>query len=284
MAAKRLLRKTLVLMTLSLVVFLILTVLIPYLRFTFKKPADDASTAKLQYIAHRGASQSAPENTLEAFRIAAESNVDMIELDVHLSKDGQVIVMHDSNFKRTTGHDAEVANMTLDEIRKLSIIGSAEKVPTLDEVLKLIGGKKKVLIELKWPKSGIYQTLVDATMKTVNANKATDWIVLQSFEKKYLEQAVRDYPQVECHQLIFGQSSILPIYYETTIRMGYFKPIAGVKSVNLFYLYLSDGFVEKMHQQGLKVRVFTANDAKKSGRIAAFGADGIITDNISLAN
>ena len=280
MSAKKFLRKTLP-MTLALLVFLVLTVLIPYVRFALKKPVD---TQEMEYIAHRGASQLAPENTLQAFEIAAKSAVDMIELDVHLSKDGHVIVMHDYDFKRTTGHVGYVEDMTLDEIRQLMIIGSGQKIPTLDEALKTIAGRKEVLIELKWPKSGIYPNLVDATAKIIVDNNAQSWTIAQSFEVEYLHQINKNYPWLECHQLIFGQATWLPLHYDRTLKFGYFKPVDGVKSVNLFYLYLSEGFVKKMHAQNKKVRVFTANDSEKASKIAAFGVDGIITDNISLAD
>lgn len=280
MSAKKILRKTLP-MTLTLLVFLILTVLIPYFRFAFKKPVDSGA---MEFIAHRGASQLAPENTLQAFEIATKSAVDMIELDVHLSKDGHVIVIHDYDFKRTAGHEAYVEDLTLDEIRQLTIIGSDQKIPTLDEALKTIAGRKKVLIELKWPKSGIYQNLVDATAQIIIDNNAQSWTIAQSFEVEYLHQITKNYPWLECHQLIFGQATWLPFYYDRVFRFGYFKPVDGVKSINLFYLYLSDNFVEKMHAQNKKVRVFTANDREKAGKIAAFGADGLITDNVSLAD
>src|ERR1700691_2371330 len=96
-------------------------------------------------IAHRGASGYEPENTLASFKKALEIGVDGIELDVHLSKDGNVMVIHDSWVNRTTNGIGRVENKTLKELQKLDA-GNGEKIPTLQEVLDVIN--RKVLINI----------------------------------------------------------------------------------------------------------------------------------------
>lgn len=273
-------------MTISLVIFLVLTVLIPYINFSLadstpKKPL----TRDVVAIAHRGSSQSMPENTMSAFQRALDENAQMIELDVHLSKDDSIIVIHDSNFKRTAGRDAEIGELTYAEIKtldaSLSFEGSLghESIPTLDQVLKLVNGKSKVLIELKWPKKGTYEKLVQKVLECIDDNNAGDWVIVQSFETKYLKELVERRPDIACHQLVFGWSNILPVYFDRKLRFGYFSPLEGISSVNLFYLYLNRSKAEKLHQKNMSVYVFTLNGKGAIAKAVNLGADGIISDN-----
>lgn len=275
-------------MGLGLSVFHWLTKPIASVRYGLKRPLK--SFEKVHFIAHRGASLQAPENAMSAFQIALDSRADMIELDVHLSKDGEVIVIHDSNLRRTTNFDAEVADLTLGEIRHHFIINEKvegnplETVPTLDEVLQLVAGEKKVLIELKSPKNRLYPDFPAIVAERIMRNKAESWAIVQSFEQSYITDFTQNFAKIECHQLIEGVATFLPLYYDTRLRWRFFSPIAGVRSVNLDYKFLSRRFVKKMHRKGLMVYTYTANDRESIGRSAAFGVDGIITDNVSLVN
>src|SRR5512135_2857797 len=106
-------------------------------------------------IAHRGSSAYAPENTLAAFRLAAEQEADAIELDVDLTRDGHVIVMHDATVDRTTDGHGRVADLTLDEIRRIDAgawKGAAfngERVPLLEEVFEAVGQRMLINVEIK---------------------------------------------------------------------------------------------------------------------------------------
>ncbi len=99
-------------------------------------------------IAHRGASAYEPENTLRAFRRAIELGADMSELDVHLSKDGHIIIMHNAAVDSTTNGHGAIKDMTLDELKRLDA-GKGEQIPTLGEVLDVVRGKNGLYIELK---------------------------------------------------------------------------------------------------------------------------------------
>lgn len=99
--------------------------------------------------AHRGLhDREVPENSLAAFRAAAEAGYG-IELDLQLSSDGEVMVMHDYSLKRMTGEDVKLSDLTCAELKKLSLSGTSEKIPTLHEVLEEINGRVPLLIELK---------------------------------------------------------------------------------------------------------------------------------------
>ena len=91
-------------------------------------------------IGHRGASAIAPENTLKAFQKAIDLKADYVEFDVHQSMDGELIVIHDPNTFRSTGHKGSIEKMSLAEIKELDA-GEGEKIPTLDEIIQITKGK-----------------------------------------------------------------------------------------------------------------------------------------------
>ncbi len=99
-------------------------------------------------VAHRGASAYEPENTLRAFQRAMDLGADMSELDTHMSRDGQVVIMHNATVEKTTNGSGAIKDMTLAEIKRLDA-GKGERVPTLQEVIDLVRGKNGLYIELK---------------------------------------------------------------------------------------------------------------------------------------
>jgi len=143
----RLLKKIILLIITLLLIFLILTLLIPYLQFSFADSQNHAdSYNNIKVIGHRGAAFNAPENTLSAFEYVLQTNADMLELDVHLSSDDSLIIMHDRKVDRTTNGKGEIQNLSYDEISKLDAGAwfdkkfTGEKVPTLHEVFNLVQG------------------------------------------------------------------------------------------------------------------------------------------------
>lgn len=156
------------------------------------------------FISHRGESHDAPENTMAAFRLAWERNTDGIELDVHLSADGEVMVMHDSSAKRTSGVDVEISETASADLRKLDV-GSwkneafrGEKIPFLTEVLPEIPNGKKIFIELKSDNPA----LLDRTAAICANSKLTDnQIVIISFCCAQIERAAEIVPQYKRYLL-----------------------------------------------------------------------------------
>ncbi len=272
-------------MTFPLLVFLILTLLVPYLVFIFRsKDISKANKSSVIVIGHRGASGYYPENTLVSFEKAIEMGADMLELDVHVTKDDSIVVMHDYSVSRTTNGKGEIENMDFDEIRALDA-GSwfnekfkNEKVPTLNEVLQLVNGRTKVLVELKWPSKGIYKDLVKKVIDIVRQHHAESWVILQSFETRYLQQAAELAPDLTVQQLVFGKSALLPVYFERSLKFGNFKPEPNAASVNIFYMYITPSFLKKMHKMGKTVYAFTPNNESDMRKLIAMGVDGIITN------
>jgi glycerophosphoryl diester phosphodiesterase len=114
-----------------------------------------ARSMNVEIIAHRGASFDAPENTRAAVDLAWQQNADAAEIDIHVSRDGEIVVIHDDNTRRTTGLDAEVAALSLEELKKLDagiwkgLQFAGESIPTLDEILALIPPGRRLFIEIK---------------------------------------------------------------------------------------------------------------------------------------
>ena len=140
-------------------------------------------------IAHRGASGTFPENTLSAFRAAIDAGADMCELDVQLTRDGAVVVIHDETVERTTDGKGEVAELTLEELKRLDagakFKGGAlkgERIPTLDEVFSVTSGKCGLNIELK---AGGLEHQVAQIMQARNAFGDS---IVSSFDWDYLKK------------------------------------------------------------------------------------------------
>lgn len=158
-------------------------------------------SSKPVIIAHRGAALKAPENTMASFRKAFSEGAEVVELDVHRTSDGHLVVMHDPKVDRTTDGKGEIRSMTLEKIRSLDA-GSwfgpdfkGEKVPTLEEVLDWAKGKVKVDIEVKdralYP--GISKDLVDL----IRRKDATGDVMITSFDKSAIEDFQQLAPEIK---------------------------------------------------------------------------------------
>lgn len=232
-------------------------------------------------IAHRGASGSAPENTLAAVRLALAQKADMIEIDVFLSKDGQIVVMHDQKVDRTTNGKGNIESLTLREIKQLDA-GSwfantfkGEKVPTLPEVLQTIEGQAKLLIEIK--KSG--RDIAQKVATLIYQQKASTWCIIQSFDPQVIENLNALRSTIEKHQLVIGNLPLLlPYHYNKCLSLGNIYQYRAVQSINPMYLFTTKKVVDKIHQQKQKVMVWTINQPQDMERFLKMGVDGLITN------
>lgn len=271
-----------------LIAICFIAVIIPFLIYKLS-PVKNAATHKVKIIGHRGAAGLAPENTMAAFKKALDLSVDIIELDIHLTSDDSIVVIHDYDVKRTTNGKGKVDSFNYDEIKKLdagSWFGEAfknEKIPTLNEVLNLVNGKAKTLIEIKWPSKGIYNKLVPLLIQTIKEHQAESWVIVQSFEPEYIKQINESAPGIECHQLLFGKAFIVPLYFGKKMFTDDSLSKEKISSLNIFYLYSNKYFVDKMHKQGLSVNSYTINNIKDMRKAASLGVDGIITDRPDIA-
>ncbi len=225
-------------------------------------------------MAHRGASTDTPENTMAAFQKAIDDMADYIELDVQLTSDGEVIVMHDSNTYRTTGVDGNVANMTYREIRRLDA-GSwysdeykGEKVPGLREVLELAQGKIKLNIELKPADNG--EQLARKTVALIEKYNMEDDCVITSFSSSALS-AVK-----ACNENI-------KVGYILSAAYGDYYDMKDIDFFSVNAAFLSKRTIDAIHNSGKQVYAWTVNNKDSIKNLTNKGVDGVITDNPVLA-
>lgn len=217
-------------------------------------------------IGHRGAKGYEPENTLIAFEKAINLGVDGIELDVHLSSDNELIVIHDETVDRTTNGKGEVNQLSLKELKALKI-ELTEKIPTLTEVLDLVNKRCFVNIELK----GI-GTAKPVTQLISHYISEKNWdynnFIISSFDWKMLE---------ETHLL--NSKIKIGVLTEESID----KALAFAKKINAFaihpdYELLSKENVILMQQNGFEVYPWTVNSENAIQKIKSFNVNGIISD------
>ena len=225
-------------------------------------------------MAHRGASTEAPENTMAAFQKAIDDMADYIELDVQLTNNGEVIVMHDSNAYRTTGVDANIVNMTYKEVKTLDA-GSwfsdeyvGENVPSLKEVLELTQGKIKLNIELKPVDNGT--ALAKNTVRLIEKYNMVNDCVITSFSESALK-AVKTYNQE------------IKVGYILSAAYGDFYDMKNVDFFSVNAAFLSKRTIDAIHNSGKRVYAWTVNNKEAIKNLTNKGVDGIITDNPVLA-
>lgn len=229
---------------------------------------------EVKIFAHRGASGYAPENTLAAFRLAEEQGSDGVELDVQLTKDGEVVVIHDETIDRTSTGKGYVRDYTLEELKKFSFHNHMEKykgvkIPTLREVLELVKpGKMEVNIELK---TGIfwYPDIEEKTMKIVKEAGMEDRVIYSSFNH-YSVQKVRSLDE---------KAETAYLYSDVMLDVEKYAQNTGVCGLHpaVFHLYMAD-FLEKYKASGLKVRVWTVNREKDMKKFIEEDLEAVITN------
>ena len=225
-------------------------------------------------FAHRGASACAPENTLPAFALAARQGADGIELDVHLTKDGELVVIHDETLERTTNGAGLVGQHTLAELQTLradnGMPGFADaRIPTLRQVLELAAGAGLLVnIELK---TGVllYPGIEQKTLALVAELGLQRRVIYSSFNHYTIAQVRRLDPQAETAYLFSDIICGVEAYAAARGVRGLHPALYAVKMPGLLDAYL---------QSGLAVRVWTVNEEPDLRALLARGADVITND------
>ncbi len=232
-------------------------------------------------IAHRGASSIAPENTLKAFQKAIDLKADFIEFDVFESSDGELVITHDPDISRITGHKGFVEEMTLKELRALDF-GEGEKIPILQEIVDMAKDKIGLLIELKSKNIGkkIVQILRDADL--------IDNTIVCSFMFKELVKIQKIEPNLKFASLIPYEGTIYenPKWKKWHVKRKAIDKAAKYKFsfIHPFIFLVDDEFIEYSHRKNLKVNVWTVDLKLKIKNLIKKGVDGIITNDVPIAN
>lgn len=216
-------------------------------------------------IAHRGASGYEPENTLAAFKKALEIHVDMIELDVHQCKSGEIVVIHDGTLNRTTNGRGKVKNHTLKQLKTLDA-GKGQTIPTLEEVMHLVGKKAIININIKDP-SATSATL-DVIKASVTKGIIADNSVMLSAERLGIFRTAHK------AQLV---TTIPSLVFFPRVFFWFLKRL-NPYAIEMYKRVVSKQIVEIAHSVGTKIYVWTVNDPKEIHKMKEIGVDGIISD------
>ena len=231
-------------------------------------------TTKPLNIAHRGASGHAPENTMAAFRLAVEQCADCIELDIHQTADGRLVVLHDFTLKRTSGDPRPVKVLKLDEIRELDI-GSwqdmtyrNERIPTLDEVLEFAEDRVFLQIELKRG-SLFYPEIEKRLLELIKRHHAGTRVAVSSFDADALRKLRALDPQIP-----------LGLLTRKTRPKEILKQAESLKvqSIHISTRRFSKAVLRQAHARGLPVYLYTVNRPSLMGRYLDMGVDGLFTN------
>lgn len=207
-------------------------------------------------IGHRGAKGYAPENTLMAFQKAIEMNVDMIELDVHSSKDSISMVIHDKSIDRTTSGSGLVADFTSVELQKFGI-------PTLEEVFQLVQNRCEINIEIK---------------EFVAVKGVLDLINSTAFPKEKLLISSFDWNALQ--EIRFHDDKIsIGVLTETDLELAIaFAKFIKAKSIHPYFHLLTKENTLKMQEKGFQVFAWTVNEEVDIQKMKSLKVDGIISD------
>jgi len=221
---------------------------------------------KILNIGHRGAKGHEPENTLLSFQKALDLKADGIELDVHVCKTGELIVIHDFTVDRTTNGSGAISELSLPEIKSLKINNEIE-VPTLEEVLDLVDKKCLINIELKGrhtakPVSHLIEKYI------LEKDYSYDDFIVSSFQREELEMMFSINPKINLG--VLSQASV-------TQALQWANAFSA-KAIHPHFSLLTQHNVQKAQEQGFKVYTWTINETEDIERIKSYNVNGIITD------
>jgi glycerophosphoryl diester phosphodiesterase len=211
----------------------------------------------MMIMGHRGAAALEPENTFLSISRAMEIGVDAVEIDVHLSRDKELVVIHDATVDRTTNGRGLVGSYTLEELKKLDA-GKGETIPTLQEVMDLIDKKVKLVIELK--EEGAEKAVVEL----INGNDLVDDVYVISFWHRLVKRVKEIDGRIKTGVLLVG----CPV--DTSVATQ-----ACADALVMRYTFVDRPFVEMAHKDAIKVFIWNIDELSLVKPYADMGVDGI---------
>ncbi len=244
------------------------------------------------FFAHRGGGKEAPENTIPAFENSAENGIDVLELDVRATKDGELVVIHDSKLERTTNGTGAVGEKTLAELKGLDagfafsedggkvfpFRDKGVKIPTLREVFERFP-ERAINIELKDTNPGLAPALCTLIKKYERADR----VIVASTGSPVLEEF-----RSTCAGVATSASLREAIWFLFLYKIGLSDRFEAKMQAlqipeSLFGMtVVSDEFIRAAHERGLKLHIWTANRNSDIKRLVDAGVDGVMTDRPSL--
>ena len=227
-------------------------------------------------MAHRGFSAKAPENTLPAFQMCLDGGFSAAELDVQMTADGTIVVMHDDNLKRTTGVDKNIWEVTYDEIKDLdngSFFSSefaGTKISTLDEVIKLAGsGKEKLFLNIEIKRNGHDDGIIEKVVDIIVENDYLSSCDVTSQDYSTLED-VRKY-----------NPAVLTAY-TSAVGIGHIESLEAADIISIQETFATYENIERIHDAGKRVFVWTVNEEETMKELIGLNVDAILTNDPEL--
>ena len=228
-------------------------------------------------IAHRGASGRglAPENTLAAFEKALSIGVDMLEIDVRVTSDGQLIVLHDPSLDRTTDREGIVREMVLEEIRQADA-GDGERVPILREVFDLARHRAPILLEIK------SDFIAELVVQAIAEAEFSEQVVVQSFNPQTIERVKRLAPHLPS-SLLIGELPTTPSRFRARRLVSQVLEI-GANTLSIWHATLTPSLIEEMRKRGIAVWAWTVDEEIAMRDLAMMGVQGLVTNYPDVLN
>lgn len=229
-------------------------------------------------FAHRGYSQIYPENTMIAFKKAIEVGADGIETDVHLTKDGEIVITHDETLERVSNGTGMVKDYTYEELLKFdfgvkkSDQFKGERAPKLIDLIKLIKDTDLLLnIEIKvgFP---LYPGIEEKVLDMIIEEGILDRVIISSFNH-YSLALLRN---------LNRDVKIAPLYASALYKPYDYAKSLGANIIHPNHKVINKDVVKECHENGVKVNMYTVNNLDLAKKLKAMGADGIMTDNPEL--
>ena len=223
---------------------------------------------------HRGASGYAPENTLEAFELAAKMGAEGVELDVHIAKDGELVVAHDEEVDRVSNGHGLICSMTTSELKKLKFNRTHPEyekatIPTLREVFELLGPLGlHINVELKNSRI-LYEKLEEKCIRLAEETGMTDKVLYSSFNHYSMLHIKEIDPSIPCG-LLYDATLVEPWKYASALKVDAIHPHFSELQI--------PGETDAAHALGLKVNVWTVNEEKDILMSLKTGADIVISN------
>jgi glycerophosphoryl diester phosphodiesterase len=234
------------------------------------------TAARTRVIAHRGFSGAAPENTLAAVRAAIELGADMVEIDVTLSSDGHVVVIHDETLDRTTDGSGAVSRYSLAELKQLdagSWFGAeyaGERIPTLEEVFTEVDDRILLNVEIK--SEAVVRGVVGEVASAIREFEMIDQVVVSSFSPSALEEMHELAPEI--------QTAVL---YNSTLHQGRdavtIVESLGASVFNIKRQRLTRKMRRRCREHDIPVGIYTVNKPRRMRRLVNKGINAIFTDH-----
>lgn len=225
-------------------------------------------------VGHRGARGEAPENTLAGFQVALEAGVTEVELDVRLSRDGHLIVVHDRNVTRTTGERGKAQHYTLAQLGVLDARQNTPGwhspvcIPSLREVVALCGPAMRFQFEVKGAESPLLHRLAHQLVGLIDEQGLHERVVVTSSHTGFLRMLGGMTPRIE-------RGYVAEYRYQQPTRRA---AALGCTWLMPKHTLVNEGLMRRARRRGLKVSTWTVNDLGQAQRLAGLGVDGIITD------